>query len=481
MRSAALGLALVLAVAAGVPDAEPILLPFDTDRDGKISETEFAAMMRHLDLDGDGKVSPREMNGPGTREFARFDTSADGLLDKAELMATQKLLAAFPQPKAELPDPWGPVPPVPYPKGNPHTPEKAVLGKILIWDRQLSADDTVACGSCHQPEAGGADFREARHPGFDGKTGTAADVLGSPGIAKPGGTELQVTRRVSPSFFTAHHAPNLFWDGRAGDQLVDPVSGEVVLESGAALESQSLFPIMDNAEMSRPGRTWEQVTSKLAGAKPLENATDLTPDIRKALARDPTYPKLFARAFGDEAITAPRIAMAIATYERTLVADQTPYDRWLKGGWMKPQWVDGFRVFRQSNCAVCHVPPLFTDNTFRNIGLRPPKEDLGRAEVTKRDEDRGKFKVPSLRNVGLRRNRLMHHGTMRGLGTALSHYRARRERSEDNLDPMLHRRIGPGPRRRAVIEFLKHALTDPRAAQALPPFDHPTLPNHVAK
>ncbi|MHC4958542.1 MAG: cytochrome c peroxidase [Planctomycetota bacterium] len=475
MRATVLALALALAVLAGVPDAEPILLPFDTDRDGTISKAELTAALRHLDLDGDTKVSPREMAGPGSREFARFDLDGDGLLDTDELLATRKLLAAFPQPKVELPDPAGPLPPVPYPKGNPHSDEKAVLGKILFWDQQLSVDDTVACGSCHQPEAGGADARVGTHPGHDGKPGTPDDVLGSPGIAKPGETEVQVTRRVSPSFFTAHHAPKLFWDGRAGDKLVDPVSGTVVLESGAALESQSLFPLMDNAEMSRPGRTWEQLTAKLAQAQPLKRAKDLTPDIVKALAADPTYPKLFARAFGDDAITPPRIAMAIATYERTLVADQTPYDKWLKGGWMKPQWIDGFRVFRQSNCAVCHAPPLFTDNTFRNIGLRPPAEDMGHAEVTKRNEDRGLFKVPSLRNVGLRKNRLMHHGNMRGLGSALSHYRARRERSEDNLDPMLIRRIGPGPRRRAVVEFLKHALTDPRVEQALPPFDHPRI------
>lgn len=95
-------------------------------------------------------------------------------------------------------------------------------------------------------------------------------------------------------------------------------------------------------------------------------------------------------------------------------------------------------------------------------------------EVTKRADDRGKFKVPSLRNTGLRK-RYMHNGRMNSLNVVISHYRARRSRSTDNLDPLLVHRKGPGPFRRALTEFLQYALTDPRVKQGLPPFDHPTL------
>jgi len=378
-----------------VPDLEPILLPFDLDRDGTISAEELAVALRHFDLDGDGKVSQAELAGPGKREFGRFDLDGNGLLDADELLRTTVLLQAFPQPKVSLPNPEGPPPPVPHPPGNAPTTEKTVLGKMLFWDQQLSSNNTVACGSCHLPEAGGADLRPGPHPGHDGKWNTADDVVGSPGIVAltkddkprdvpPFGLRVQTTRRSAQSFFGALHARELFWDGRAGDKLVDPLSQRVVLASGAALESQTLVPILRSDEMSRPGRTWNDVTQKLAAIRPLARASALTPDITAALAAHPTYPALFEHAFGDAAITPVRIAMTIASYERTLLPDKTPFDAYIRGDKkaLTEEQQAGWRVFRQSNCAVCHAPPLFTDNTFRNIGLRPPDEDLGRAEVT---------------------------------------------------------------------------------------------------
>ncbi|MHC4940344.1 MAG: cytochrome c peroxidase [Planctomycetota bacterium] len=466
---------------------EPILLPFDLDRDSRISRKEMAAAMRHLDTDGDQKVSPRELVGPGQREFDRYDTNRDGFLDERELRRTESLLKSLRQPKAKLPDPDAAMPPVPVPRGNPITREKALLGKILFWEQQLSSNDTIACGTCHVPTFGGADPRAGRHPGHDRKLNTGDDGFGSPGIAgldrelQPReidgfGTGIQVTRRSSPSFFGSLYAPEQFWDGRAGDKLRDPIRRGVVLSSGASLESQVLFPILDEAEMSHAGRTWHDVTSKLSAVIPMARAKKLTPDILQAIAIDPTYPRLFERAFGDERITPVRVAMAIATYERTLVPDQTPFDAYIAGDKdaMNRDQVLGWRVFRQSNCAVCHPPPLFTDHTYRNIGLRPPHEDKGRGEVTGRKSDRGKFKVASLRNVGLRR-RFMHHGKLTNLGAVLSHYRARTARFEENLDPLLARRTGPGPARRAMIDFLSIALTDPRAAKGVAPFDHPEL------
>jgi cytochrome c peroxidase len=466
---------------------EPILLPFDLNRDSKISRNEMAAAIRHLDTDGDSKVSPREMVGPGQREFDRYDLDGDGLLDESELRRTEGLLRPFAQPKVKLLNPEAPLPPVPEPRGNPITPQKAVLGKILFWEQQLSSNDTVACGTCHVPTAGGGDPRTGRHPGRDGKLNTDDDGVGSPGIAgldknnrtrpvAPFGTGVQVTRRSSPSFFGSLYSKEQFWDGRAGDRLRDPIRKSVVLASGASLESQVLFPILDAAEMSHAERTWSQVTEKLTSAIPMARAKKLTPDVLHALAQDPTYPRLFARAFGDPKITATRIAMAIATYERTLVPNQTPFDAFLRGDMnaMSRDELAGWRVFRQSNCSVCHAPPLFSDNTYRNIGLRPPHEDTGRAEVTRKKADRGRFRVASLRNVGLRK-RFMHHGRLTSLGAVLSHYRARGRRFEENLDPLLVRRTGPGPARRALIEFLSFALTDPRAAKGLPPFDHPEL------
>ena len=120
------------------------------------------------------------------------------------------------------------------------------------------------------------------------------------------------------------------------------------------------------------------------------------------------------------------------------------------------------------------MPPFFTDHTFRNIGVRPVAEDIGRAEVTRRKSDRGKFKVPSLRNVGLK-PRFMHNGRFASLQAVLAHYAGRGSRFLTDIDPLVERRISFGGDRRAVLDFLANALTDPRAARALPPFDHPAL------
>src|SRR5688572_23308683 len=146
------------------------------------------------------------------------------------------------------------LPPVPVPAENPITEPKRVLGKILFWDEQLSSDGTVACGTCHRPSAGGGDPRSGRHPGID--KGTIDDVMGSPGIAsldrdgraRPHplfGTGPQVTRRLTPSNFTAIWADELFWDGRAQSQLKDPLTGKVAIPRGGALESQALSALLN--------------------------------------------------------------------------------------------------------------------------------------------------------------------------------------------------------------------------------------------
>jgi cytochrome c peroxidase len=153
-----------------------------------------------------------------------------------------------------------PRPGVPYPAENLHTPEKAILGKVLFWGQQLSADDAVACGSCHQGSAGGSDTRAglALHPGADGLDETGDDVHGSMGIRRCEmvaglpvpktdaifGDKVQVTDRKTPSFLDAMFAPALFWDARATDVFVDPDTSTVAIVTGGALESQTLGPIL---------------------------------------------------------------------------------------------------------------------------------------------------------------------------------------------------------------------------------------------
>ena len=101
--------------------------------------------------------------------------------------------------------------------------------------------------------------------------------------------------------------------------------------AGGALENQAVGPVLSAKEMAHDARTWAQATTRLAGSRPLAMATDHTPDVAAALQSNPTYPLLFAAAFGDDQITAQRIAFALATYQRSLVSDQTPWDRFQAG------------------------------------------------------------------------------------------------------------------------------------------------------
>ena len=383
----------------------------------------------------------------------------------------------------------GALPPPPAPPENPVTEAKRILGKILFWDEQLSSDNTVACGTCHTPEAAGADLRLARNPGTDGVVGTVDDILGSPGVVKADslgkliqdavfGFNPQITRRSANPVVDALYIPEMFWDGRARSLFLDPQTGSVAIAAGGALENQAVGPIVSGVEMARQGRTWTEVAAKLELSEPLGNATNLPPDMAMLVASHPTYQQLFQSAFGDPSISAQRIAFAIATYERTLVADQTPWDRFTEGNpaALTPGQQAGWNFFRNSPCSVCHAPPLFTNNTFRNIGVRPPAEDTGRQEVTGLTADRGRFKVPTLRNAG-RKATFMHNGGQPNLQAVIAFYRPNNPaRSTDNLDPLLANGIPVPPNvQPALIDFLTNGLTDPRVAARTFPFDRPGL------
>ena len=145
------------------------------------------------------------------------------------------------------------------------------------------------------------------------------------------------------------------------------------------------------AEMTHPGRTWNDLTEKLRRVRPLALASDLPPDVAGALAENPAYPALFDAAFEGPEITPVRIAFAIAAYQRTLVADRTPWDRYMAGDEtaLSQQAVFGWQVFQRLRCVNCHEPPLFTNNDFLNIGLRLMRYDSGREGITGDPEDGG--------------------------------------------------------------------------------------------
>ncbi|MCA8965131.1 MAG: hypothetical protein KDC48_09590 [Planctomycetes bacterium] len=382
-----------------------------------------------------------------------------------------------------------PAPPVPA--GNPLTAAKALLGKALFWDEQLSSSRTVACGTCHVFAHGGGDPRTAAslHPGYDGSFGTVDDSRGSPGVVRHDaqghfvrdaifGIRPQVTPRKAPSPINAAYAIELFWDGRAGDVFRDPVTNSVLLPSGGALESQIAAPPLSEGEMSHIGRSWTAIAADLANCTPLALADQL-PAPLQTFVQGHTYASLFQQVYGSPGVTPTRIIFAIASYERTLISDQSPFDLSLVNqGTLTVQENRGLTKFR-GLCATCHTDvnpgvlitgPVLHD--FHNVGVRPGVEDPGRATVTSNPVDMGKFKVPGLRNVALRAP-FFHNGSRNTLTNVVDFYALG---GQFTFDPLVINIPGQlsAQDKLDIVAFL-NTMTDPRVAGELPPFDRPRL------
>jgi cytochrome c peroxidase len=387
--------------------------------------------------------------------------------------------------------PVQPLNPPPVPPANPVTATKAYLGKALFWDEQLSSTRTVACGTCHHAGSGGADPRavfgseRATNPGADGVFGNTDDVFASPGVPLNNangtytwsslfGLKEQVTGRKSLSYINAGYSPLLFWDGRALPAFTDPISGTVLIPNGAALESQVLGPPLSSAEMAHGGRNWTEVAARVADSKPLA----LSPTIPVALQTwigSRSYPELFSEAFGTPDVTPARIAMAIATFERTLFSDRTPWDAAVSGITpLTPAETRGQGVFNGNQCAGCHTGPLFSDNQFHNIGLRPQNEDTGRFQVTGNVNDLGEFRTPSLRNGELR-GPFMHNGRFQTLEEVIEFYNRGGDFDAPNKDPRVRPRNLSPQQKSDLAAFLRRPLTDLRVSSQLAPFDRPIL------
>ncbi len=401
----------------------------------------------------------------------------------------------------------GGLEPPPEPPGNPLTEAKANLGKVLFWDEQVSSTGTVACGTCHIPAVGGGDPRGgqeiSRHPGPDGQFEPGCDVLGDPEcddiFGSPGvvlnhadgsydwsplfGMLQQVTKRRTTSAINAGYAPELFWDGRAPGEFVDPVTMEVVpgLETGAALESQSVGPPVNSVEMGHDTSDWVALLARLSTAVPLA----LSPDVPAALEEwiaGRSYPELFTEAFGTPEVTAPGFAMAVASFERTQFTNQTPFDDFLNGnnGALTAQELAGMNKFNNISCDNCHQAPLMAvefgdlEDHFRYTGVRPPEDDLGREEVTRDPNDRAKMRVPSLRNLELRAP-YMHNGRFATIEDVIDFYDRGGDFDGPTKDPLIDPLNLTLQEKADLLAFLTRPLTDPRLAAGLPPFDRPTL------
>ncbi len=397
-----------------------------------------------------------------------------------------------------------PLEPPVAPLQNPVTGAKVYLGKTLFWDEQLSSTRTLACGSCHLPRKGGADPRpgaataRSLNPGRNGRFGDKDDVRGSPGVVRNRadgaylwsqdfGLREQVTGRKANSMIDAAYADvGLFWDGRAQREFLDPITGEVVFTDAAplerqALESQALDPFLSDVEMAHDGRTLDEVIRRIVESRPLA----LSPSVPAALAvwiggRD--YTALFEEAFGTPQVTPVRIAMAIASYERTLYSDRTLIDQVVSAIIESPPAVErGRRLFFDNFCDECHRGGLIGDNRFHYIGVRPASEDIGRSKVTRSGLDKGRMRTPSLRNVMLRAP-YMHTGRFAAIEDALEFYNRGGDFDSPIKDTNFVRKMKLTDTEKSDFLAFFGALTDPRvAAEAGPLFDRPMLYTESAR
>jgi cytochrome c peroxidase len=402
----------------------------------------------------------------------------------------------------------------PYPTENPDSEAKALLGKILFWDEQLSGDSTMACGTCHRPNAGGSDPRSAlagsAQAGPDGLRGTDDDIHGSPGVVRCNaqgvhtGASVQLTARKAPTYLDAMLAGRLFWDGRAQcagascpsfNAFEDPDHpGTFAIQAGGALENQAVGPPLSPVEMACEGATWQKIHQKLAGAPPLSLAKQIPAALSDFIAaHDSSYPKLFQAAFGanqtsgpEDEINTRRIAFALATHERRLRSDQTPWDRWNAGedAALTPAQLHGLDVFtNKARCELCHHAPAFSDGDFHFIGFHQPAWDQGRAAIDAAFGVPGAMRTPTLRNVGLREaSGLLHNGA--GTGSSLAKIidlydvgglvddPAVSATPIDAIIKVLH--LTPSEKV-DLLDFLQHGLEDPRVKAQAAPFDRPLL------
>lgn len=308
-----------------------------------------------------------------------------------------KISSNFPAPSYDL-------------KQNPITVEGFELGKKLFYTGLLSRDGSVSCGSCHAQTAG---FTQHGH-----------DL--SHGI------DDQLTLRNSLPIQNLAWSKTFFWDGGVFH-----------------LDLFAVSPIEAENEM---GENLSNVLEKLRN-------TEGTP-LPKT-----DYPLLFQKAFGTKEITTERFLKALSQFQLMCISANSRYDKHIRNeskaeDKLTSQELKGLSLFEQ-NCSNCHSTTLFTDQSYRNNGLKIGNpNDTGRHRITQKEEDKFKFRVPSLRNVEATRP-YMHDGRFRSLEDVLDHY-TNGIQDSPTLDPSLKITLKidlNAEEKQAIIAFLK-TLTD---------------------
>jgi cytochrome c peroxidase len=329
------------------------------------------------------------------------------------------------------------------PADNPSTPAKVALGRLLFWDPVLSGAKDVACATCHHPSFGYAED-------LDISVGVNGIGLGRVRhFASP--NSIPFVKRNSQTLL------NAAFNGIGQDGRYTPAAAPMFWDRRASgLEAQALMPIQTFEEMR--GHTYAE-----------NQALDAVVARLRAI---PEYGTLFARAFGSgEQVTSANVGKALAAFQRGLIANQSPFDRYMRGDQsaMTAAQVRGMRRFEQVGCIACHNGPMFSDYQVHVLSV--PEN----AKLSAPDDGTDKtyaFRTASLRNLEFTAP-YMHNGAFSTLDEVLDFYDDVRRRSRNpnvergQLDPLLRQLRDPDDRSGDLIEFL-HALSDDSFDKTVP-------------
>ncbi len=292
---------------------------------------------------------------------------------------------------------------IPFPKDNEFNKDRELLGRTLFFDPRLSDSQWISCATCHNPGFAWGD-----------------------GLPKGIGTGMRQLDRRTPTILNLAWAEPLFWDGRA-----------------ATLEEQALGPIESPGEMNLPLDAMVKRLNGIAG-----------------------YRALFQKAYPNEGIKKETVAKAIATFERTVVSGNAPFDEWIAGNEqaIPEEAKRGFMLFNtKANCAQCHNSWRFTDDGFHDIGL--PGSDIGRGNLYKDIEvNQHAFKAPTLRNIE-HRAPYMHDGSKTTLEDVVDFYNDGGKVKRPSLSPEMKPLNLTPDEKKDIIAFLKTLTSTDQAVQ----------------
>ncbi|MEM7162170.1 MAG: cytochrome c peroxidase [Bacteroidota bacterium] len=271
-----------------------------------------------------------------------------------------------------------------YPSTNAYSQAKFDLGRALFWDPILSGNNDVACATCHHPDFGYSDGRQLSS-GVNGnglgpaRTGGALVKRNSPTVINTAFNGINELGVSNPST-----AP-MFWDNRA-----------------ESLEAQAILPLLSAEEMRGDDIPENEIYDHI---------------VQKLVALG-AYEMLFQNAFGNDLISIERVADALSTFQREIVANDSPFDEYMRGNTnaLNNQEIEGMNTFIDVGCANCHSGPMFSDFELHTLSV--PEHPLVEDEGATGNFD---FRTPSLRNLALT-GPYMHNGRFNQLRDVLEFY-----------------------------------------------------------